>query len=176
MSLKQRHSHVICRKKQQGFLIPLAIFILVVMSMFGLVLSRNTNLTAASPTLELMTLQAFYAAESGSYRGMKHLFFPDASTRNGVDIRCGELNTTHPWNLPHDFTVDGLKLCTAVVTCTCAYTDESPCVPGTAANYLPSTPVGQLTSFYTIESVATCGSGNFRAVRTIETGAMMKQE
>lgn len=155
--------------KQKGFLIPLAVFILVVMSMFALTVSRSTVQATSSTSLELMTLQAFYAAESGSYRGMQTLFFPDPSSRMDVDTRCINLNATH------NFVITGLKMCSAVVTCACVYTDTSSCSPGTPANYLPSTPYGQLTSFYKLTSVATCGSGNFRSVRTVETGAMMSQ-
>lgn len=156
-------------RQQQGFLIPLAIFILVVMSMFALTVSRSNIQLSSSTSLELTTLQAFYAAESGGYRGMQTLFFPDASSRNGVDTRCAALNTTH------NFVVNGLAGCSAVVTCTCVYTDNTVCAPGTAANYLLSTPTGQFTSFYRITSVATCGTGNFRSVRTIDTGAMLGQ-
>lgn len=158
--------------KQKGFLIPLAIFILVVMSLYALTVSRSTVQNSGSATLELATLQTFYAAESGSYRGMKALFFPSSSARIGVDTRCLSLKTTPVIN---NFSVTGLDNCSAKVSCTCLYSDESECTPGIAINY-SAPPAGKDISFYKITSEATCGTGNFKAVRTIDAGAMMKQE
>jgi MSHA biogenesis protein MshP len=160
-------------KKEQGFLLPLAIFIVVVMGVFALAISRNTIQTGTSVVLEVVSTQAFYAAESGAQRGMQVLFFPTApanNTRQQVDSRCVGLNTTYT------FTVAGLNGCSAAVTCRCKYQDEAGCSPGTAANYLANTAAILSTSFYTISSVATCGSGNLRSVRTIEAGSFLKQE
>jgi MSHA biogenesis protein MshP len=156
--------------QQQGFLLPLTLFILVVMSLFALVLSRNTIQTSTSATLEMVSVQAFYAAESGAQRGMKKLFYPDASSRQSADARCLEPSVTHA------FTVTGLKNCTAVVSCSCLYQDNTACAPAVASNYSISVSVARLTSFYTISSVATCGNGNLRAVRTIEVASMLRQE
>jgi MSHA biogenesis protein MshP len=157
-------------KKQQGFLIPLALFILVVMSLFALVLSRNTIQTSTSATLEMISVQAFYAAESGGQRGMQVLFFPDPSSRQAVDTRCVALSNTYT------YTVAGLNNCSATVTCNCLYSDNSACAPAAASNYSTSAATGKLISFYKISSVATCGNGNLRAVRTIEAGSFLEQE
>ncbi|HWV15957.1 MAG TPA: MSHA biogenesis protein MshP [Cellvibrio sp.] len=156
--------------KQQGFLLPLAVFILIIMGAFALVLSRNTIQSNSSATLEMMTVQAFYAAESGSYRGMQTLFFPASGSRNGIDTRCAAMNVTH------NFSVTGLKNCSAVVTCSCLYADNTTCDASTAANYSSSAATLKLTSFYKLSSLATCGVGNLRSVRTVDAGAMMKQE
>lgn len=157
-------------KKQNGFLIPLAIFILVVMSLFALVLSRNTIQTSTSATLEMISTQAFYTAESGGQRGMQNLFFPDASSRQAVDTRCAALNSNYA------FTVTGLNNCSAVVTCTCLYPDNTACAPATSANYSTTAATNKLISFYKISSVGTCGSGTLRSVRTIEAGSFLEQE
>jgi MSHA biogenesis protein MshP len=159
-------------KNQHGFLMPLAIFIVVVMGVFALAISRTTIQASTSGTLEFVSTQAFYAAESGTQRAMQTLFFPDASSRQQVDNRCENLNVTH------NFTVPGLNGCSAVVTCTCRYADNSGsnCAPGTPANYTSSAPQNITTSFYTITSTATCGSGTLRAVRTIQAGSFLKQE
>jgi MSHA biogenesis protein MshP len=158
------------QKRQQGFLLPLAIFIVVVMGVFALTISRNTIQTGTSATLEAISVQAFYAAESGAQRGMQSLFYPDASSRQQVDTRCVGLNTTHT------FTVPGLKACSAVVTCTCVFQDSTSCGPINAANYAAAAGVNRLTTFYKISSAATCGSGNLKATRTIEAGSFLKQE
>ncbi len=157
-------------KKQQGFLIPLALFILVVMSLFAVVLSRNTIQTSNASTLEMISIQAFYTAESGGQRAMKTLFFPNASTRQSVDLRCAALSSTY------SYSVTGLKNCSAVATCSCLYTDNTACTPATAANYSTAAATNKLISFYKISSVATCGSGNLRSVRTIEVGSFLEQE
>ena len=158
------------KKSQQGFLMPLAIFIVVVMGLFALVISRSAIQTSTSSTQEIISIQAFYAAESGAQRGMQVLFFPDASFRQQVDTRCVGLNTTYT------FTVPGLNNCSAVVTCSCAFQDETSCSPITASNYTSTAAANRLTSFYRIASTATCGSGNLRSVRTIEVGSFLKQE
>ncbi len=160
-------------KKQQGFLLPLAIFIVVVMGMFALVIARTTIQSNTSATLEAISTQTFYAAESGAQRGMQALYFPTApvdNSRQQVDGRCVALNTTHT------FIVPGLNNCSAVVTCTCRFQDNVSCAPVTAANYSSTAAQNRLTSFYTITSQATCGSGNLRSVRTIEAGSFLKQE
>jgi MSHA biogenesis protein MshP len=156
--------------QQQGFLLPLTLFILVVMSIFALVLSRNTIQTSTSATLEMVNVQAFYAAESGAQRGMKKLFFPDASSRQSVDARCLEPAITHVLN------VTGLKNCTAVVTCSCVYEDNSVCAPAVVSHYSTAASATKLSSFYTISSVGTCGNGNLRSVRTIEVSSFLRQE
>ena len=158
------------KKSQQGFLMPLAIFIVVVMGLFALVISRSAIQTSSSSTQEIISTQAFYAAESGAQRGMQTLFFPDASLRQQVDTRCVGLNTTFT------DTVAGLKNCSTVVTCACNFQDETTCAPISAANYTSAAGVNRLTSFYRITSTATCGAGNLRSVRTIEAGSFLKQE
>ena len=171
MYLKLIHSKPI-HKQQQGFLLPLAIFIVVVMGVFALVLSRNTIQVSTSAVQEAISTQAFYAAESGAQRGMQVLFFDttQALTRQAVDGRCVALNTTYT------FTVSGLNNCSAVVTCTCQFQDETHCAPITPANYTAAAASNKLSSFYRITSAATCGSGNLRAERTIDAGSFLKQE
>lgn len=159
-------------KQQQGFLLPLAIFIVVVMGIFALVLSRNTIQAGTSAVQEAISTQTFYAAESGAQRGMQVLFLDktQALTRQAVDGRCAALNATYTYTVP------GLNNCSAVVACTCRYQNALACASGTASNYTVGAPVANLTSFYTITSTATCGSGSLRAERIIEAGAFLKQE
>ena len=135
-----------------------------------MVLSRNTIQTSTSAVLEMVTVQTFYAAESGAQRGMQTLFFPDPGVRNIVDTRCNAMSSTY------NFTVPGLKGCSAVVSCVCRYQDNSLCAPGIAANYSSTALPDTLTSFYTVTSAATCGTGNIRSTRTIEAGSFLRQE
>jgi len=157
--------------RQQGFLLPLSVFIVVVMGLFALVLSRNTIQSNTSAVQEAISTQTFYAAESGAQRGMQNLFFPDARIRQQVDARCVAMASTN-----FAFTVPGLNNCTAVVSCTCRFSDDSNCAPITAANYSAAAIPARVNSFYRITSVATCGVANLRSVRTIEVSAFLRQE
>jgi MSHA biogenesis protein MshP len=139
--------------KQRGFLLPLALFILVVMGVLALTISRTSIQTQTSGIQEMMNVQAFYAAESGAQRGMQQLFSPGSiPTRDDVDSKC------NGWSQTYSFTANGLKACTA----------EVDCVLTKDAN--------DIRSFYTIASIGRCGKDNFRAERTIEVGAHMMEE
>lgn len=140
--------------RQRGFLIPLAIFIVVVMSFFAIALWRTTVQTSLSGAQELVSVQAFYAAESGAQEAMQVLFFPDASSRAGVNGRCNTLNISTSFN-----GVTGLNGCSVQVTCACA-----------------NCGTGDASSYYTIESTGSCGSGLMSASRTIKVGSFMDQE
>ncbi len=166
------------KQKQQGFLLPLAIFIVVVMGLFALVLSRNTIQAGTSAVQEVISTQAFYAAETGAQLGMQNLFFPDPSQRQQVDLRCANLVSApivRAYALGTANDIPGLNGCTVTATCACLYQNNNACAPATAANYAGtgSTP---LSSFYRITSNATCGTGNLRATRTVEVGSFLEQE
>lgn len=155
MSLNLHHIQrpFACARKQRGFLIPLAIFIVVVMSLFAVALWRTTVQTSLSGAQEMVTVQAFYAAESGAQNGMQELFFPDDSNRGAIDARCTALSLTASFA-----GIAGLNNCSAQVSCTC----------------VDCNPAG-VTSFYTITSVGSCGSGLMSAVRTVRVGSFMDE-
>lgn len=156
-------------KKQSGFLIPLALFIVVVMGLLALVLTRNSNLSQRGFTQELLSTQAFYASETGTQRAMQTLFFPNASSRQAVDSRCAGLTTTYNFS-----GVDGLNLCQAQVACTCVYQNNVSCAAATAANYQNNS--ANHTSIYTITSRGTCSAGEITASRQIQASAYLEQE
>ncbi|MCH7741204.1 MAG: MSHA biogenesis protein MshP [Proteobacteria bacterium] len=138
---------------QHGFLIPLAIFILVVMGFFAITIARITGQTAIATAQEAVTIASFYAAESGARYAMNQLFYDTASpiSRVTVDANCTAVDSS---NLT--FTVDGLRGCSAAINCSRT---------ADAAN---------TTSYYRIQSQATCGSGAVSAERTVEISAYMK--
>lgn len=138
-------------RHQQGFLLPLALFILVVMGVLALTISRTSIQTQTSSIQEFTNIQSFYAAESGAQRGMQHLFLNAALLRADVDGRCTG------WNQTYNFTVAGLRGCTAQVSCTFA------------------TDTGNTRSFYTLNSVGVCGTDQYRAERSIQVGSFMEQ-
>jgi MSHA biogenesis protein MshP len=158
------------RRHQRGFLLPLALFILVVMGALALTISRTSVQTQNASIQEFMNVQAFYAAESGAQRAMQNLFLATAN-RQATDQACVAMAINQSFA-----TVNGLKACTAAVTCTCTYQNNTACAPATAANYLQTATVGLTRSFYTLRSVGTCGpNDHFRAVRTLEVGALREQ-
>lgn len=164
-----KHCRPQLAKQQRGFLIPLALFIVVVMGFLALVITRTSTQTNTASTQELLSVQAFYAAESGTQKGMQILFFPDASVRQNVDTLC--LAMSQNYNFPG---IIGLKHCQAQVSCTCRYNNGAACAPATAANYAETTSVPG--SFYRITSIASCGQANYRAERTIQAGAFLEED
>lgn len=154
---------------QRGFLLPLALFIIVVMGVLALTISRTATQSQSVVMQEFMSLQSFYAAESGAQRALQILFFPDASARQGVDNRCMNLNQ----NINFSFSGQG-QLCSAQISCSCVYPTGATCEPAIAANYSNNSPV--TTSYYTITSLGSCGADMLRAQRTLNVGSFMEQE
>lgn len=165
LSCLERHSS---RLTQQGFLIPVAAFIVVIMTIFAATLTRTSSTSNAAFVQEAVSLQAFYAAESGAQAGMSRLFYPEPANRLAADSRCasGVANTqTDP---------AGFQGCNIEVTCSCLYEDGSACNVSTAGNYDGSN--GRFYSFYTLRSEAQCGVNPLNAIRTIEVSAYMRDE
>ena len=90
-------------RKQRGFLLPVAIFILVVMSAFALTLWRTTTQTSISISQELLSAQAFYAAESGAQLGAAKLLAGAACEDPMLD--------------GYNFSAPGLSQCTVSIGC-----------------------------------------------------------
>ena len=141
------------RTAQQGFLMPLAIFILVAMGFFAITISRVTGQTAIATTQEAVSVASFYAAESGAQYAMNQLFYDTGSaiSRVSVDANCAAVNGS---NLA--FTVIGLNGCSTSITCA------------------RSVDGANTTSYYRIQSQANCGSASVSAQRNIEISAFMK--
>lgn len=137
-------------KREQGFMIPLALFILVGMLALALAASRLTGQSSTSATLELMSTHAFYAAESGGQYGMHQLFFNVVDQADATS-RCTGLATTLNFS---GTAASGLQSCQTTVSCA------------------SHTTAG--TSFYTVTSAASCGSGSLSAQRTIQISAFME--
>lgn len=152
---------------QRGFLMPVAAFILAVMGLLALTLSRNTAQTSIAASQEAIAVQTFYAAESGAQWGANQLFYNTgaALTRLAVDGDCNAMTGDI------DFTVPGLKGCNVQVTCACVFRDNTACTAVAGADYDGS---GRYRSFYNITSAATCGGGQVDAARTIVISAFLE--
>jgi len=55
--------------KQQGFLLPVALFIIVVIGGLALMVSKKVSESTATYIISGVSTQAFYAAESGAQAG-----------------------------------------------------------------------------------------------------------
>lgn len=132
-------------RKQDGLLIPVAMVIVVGIAVLALTISRITSQASISAYNEGISLQAFYAAESGAYYGMNQLLFNEA-VRADVDTNCSDLNS----NAAITGMANGLQACTVTVTCAV------------------ETVAGSIQSYYTIVSSAECGSGEIFAERSVE--------
>jgi MSHA biogenesis protein MshP len=140
-------------KHQTGFLLPLAVFILVAMSFFAVTIARITGQTAIATTQEAISAAAFHSAESGAGFAMSQLFYDTgaAISRASVDGNCTAVNGS-----TLNFTVPGLNGCSANLTCS------------------RSIDATDITSYYRVQSQGNCGSGSVSAQRTIEVSATMK--
>ena len=142
-------------RRQQGFLIPLALFIVIVLGFLALAISRMGVQTHMSSAQELVSVQAFYAAESGAQAGMHQLFWGAGNNIDTVNANCGGLV-----NLTIDFdATPGLGGGSASVSCFC-----------------DSCGASEATSFYRIESTGNCGAGVISANRTIRVSAYMNRQ
>lgn len=155
-SLFSRHNALPCNKKNQaGFLIPLALFILVGLGGLAVAINQMSSQSNTAYTLEGVSMQAFYAAETGAQFAMNYLMF-DVSGRGGVDgsdANCASMPATLE-NFPST-SAAGLQACSIDIEC------QLRTVPGSP------------TSYYTITSTATCGGGNLMSERTIEVSAFL---
>ena len=136
--------------KQDGFLIPMAMFIVVGMVALAVAIARMGSASFSAAVLEGISAQALYAAESGAYYAMNQLVF-DVNTRSVSDANCTSLNGSSL-----SFNVSGLNNCTTQISCSVA-TDS-----------------GNTSSYYSIQSAAQCGGGDLRSERTVEVNAVMQ--
>lgn len=137
-------------KKQRGFLMPLALFIVVGLGALALALSRAGTASASSVVLEGISTQAFYAAESGAQYAMHRLMF-DASDRVEVDGRCAVVDGDSL-----ALTVSGLSGCRVKLKC-----DRQVIL-------------GSEVHIYNLTSAATCGGGDLIAKRTLSVSALLE--
>lgn len=132
-------------KKQAGFLMPLALFILVGIGALALTISRLSSGQFSSAVQETLSVQAFYAAESGSQLAMNRILFNVASKAD-ADLNCTNVNGSNI-----TYSVTGLRDCAVQLSCSAV------------AN------TGETAGVYKLQSVATCGGGNLLAERRLVT-------
>lgn len=125
----------------QGFSLPMALFILVILGLLAVVLFRTIALGQLSVTQEVLSARAFLAADSGAQAAMMRLF-----PVSGAAASC-----TGGAGLSETLTVSGLQQCAITVVCSQAMVDSE--------------------AVYSVTSTGTCTAGSLRASRVIEVGA-----
>lgn len=141
------HSFLPHKKSQAGFLMPLALFIVVGLGALAIAISRMGAGSFSSAVQETLSVQAFYAAESGAQYGMNQLLF-DAADKTAVDARCASVN-----GATLNFAVAGLRDCNVAITCAA------------------QSNAGESAGIYRLTSLATCGGGDLLAQRRVVTAA-----
>lgn len=135
--------HRVPARRQTGFSMPVAIFILVVMALIGTAMVQLVSTGHMSVANEALSTRAFYAAESGAQWGMNRLFPPTGSSCPATSCVASSSLT---------FTAAGLSGCSAVVVCTGLGTFSG-------------------REHYGLTSTGTCGSSETTATREIEVRA-----
>ena len=137
--------------RQRGFLMPLALFIILIMGGMALTVARYTGQSATATVQEEITVRAFYAAESGAQFAMNRVLYDTANaiTQGNAQTRCDNLAS------PLSFTAAGMQTCSANLSCT--YSNVS------------------RDSYFTINSIGICGTGTpFRAQRTVVVSSFLQ--
>ncbi|MGI1678359.1 MAG: hypothetical protein K6L75_06500 [Cellvibrionaceae bacterium] len=140
-------------KKQQGWLMPMAAFIVVVMGLLAVNLSRIGTQSSFTRVQEQVSIQAFFTAESVAQFAMNQLFYSTSSTisRTYSTNACSSVNGD---NL--SFSAAGMNGCTAIVSCT-ASVDGADSI-----------------TFYEIQSRAQCGVEPIWSERTVTVKAFLE--
>ena len=132
---------------QAGFSVPMAIFILVVVSMLGVAMINSLNRGQESVAREVVSLRALLAAESAAELGL------NCALEQGG---CGCANTVVGFTAmtglsPITYTGDGLANCVANVLCRTVEINS--------------------VDYFAIRSSAECGPTSDRAHRIVEVQA-----
>lgn len=142
-------------RSQQGFLLPIAMFILVALGALALTVARFSGQASIAGVQEGVSLQAFYAAESGAQYAMSQLYYVasggSAIDRVAVATNCASVNGD-----TINFSGAGLNNCSTSIVCSA------------------SSDAGSATSFFTIASAAVCGVGEVSASRTLEVSSFIR--
>lgn len=140
-------------KQQQGWLMPMAAFIIVVMGLLALSLSRTGTQSNFSRVQEHMSVQAFFTAESAAQFVMNQLFYNTSTTisRTSATNACSTVNGN-----TLNFSAEGMNGCSATVQCN------------------SSINTADTITFYEIQSRARCGVEPVWSERTVTVKAFIE--
>lgn len=124
---------------------PVAVFIIVVMALLAAAMGRIGSQSSMSIVQEQVSLQAFYAAESGAQLVMTRLTYPNADPALAASA-CSSLNGS-----VLTLTAPGMQNCRVSHQC-----------------------VEPEPGFFTITSTGECGQGSLSATRSIEVATVVE--
>ena len=96
-------------KQQAGAGLPIAIFIITVLSLIVLSMSQLQESSGKAISLQIQSQRAFFAAESGAQVAVTAVLPEDS----GDSVSCAAAPTSSPIN----FSASGLSSCQANITC-----------------------------------------------------------
>ncbi len=139
------HRHVLSRSfsyaKQRGVGLPATIFLIVIIALIVLALSDINKKSGLGFGQDFYSMKAFYAAESGAQVALNRVFVGAQSCSNALADIDFDDSAVNP----------GLDQCDTVLNC------RQDIVEG--------------ITYYTFNSIATCGTGFEQAQRSIEVRA-----
>ncbi|MCV6624765.1 MAG: hypothetical protein OIF38_01630 [Cellvibrionaceae bacterium] len=140
-------------RDQAGFVLPVALFLLIAAAALALGLSRSSATVPLIAMQELYSQRAYYAADSGANYALSYLLLRAEPNRSDSDGYCTELNTAQI-----SYSTAGLEGCSASLSC-----QQRAGSPNNA-------------SYYIITSKGMCGQAPYDASRTIAVSAYLPGE
>jgi MSHA biogenesis protein MshP len=144
------HVSIHARKRQAGFLIPLALFIVIGASTLAIAMSQMAAGARSSAVLTAFNAQAFYSADAGIQLALHKLYYNN-DNQAAVDAACVAFDGSSI-----NFTEEGLVGCSTELSC------------GITAS------VDGTVSVYNLLSQSTCGQGDYEVGRRVSASAYMK--
>lgn len=136
-------------KKQQGSMLMVALFIIVVMGLLVAALSRLVISSSSMVSTEVLGARAFFAAQSGLELGLAELYPLQRKTSASDDTATGE-PAVCPNEEDYVFSTSGLAQCKAKVSC------------------VGSDDTNAGIRHYYLTSIGSCGEGSYTSSRTLE--------
>ncbi|MGH1371203.1 MAG: hypothetical protein ACRBBW_04150 [Cellvibrionaceae bacterium] len=137
-------------------MLPVVMFLIIALGALALTVARFSGQSSLAAAQEAISLQAFYAAESGGQYAMNQVYYVasggSAITRAAATANCASVNGDLV-----NFGGAGLANCSATITC-------SSNVDG-----------GSATTFFSISSNGNCGSGSTSASRRIQVSSFIRE-
>lgn len=151
MSLNKHYVNALGQvNKQAGFLIPLALFIVVGAATLGVAIGQVAAGSRSSAVLLALNNQALSAADAGVQTALHRMYY-GAQTRAIVDANCGTVDGT-----TISLSGVGVDGCNITVNCSVAVSALDD------------------VSLYSIQSQSMCGSGDYETSRLIVAESYMR--
>ena len=138
------------RQKQQGSALIVAVFIMVVMALLVLSLSKLLTSSSENVSYEVLGTRAFFAAQSGMEQGLTQLF--PLSAASTYCAPAGTQGTAPETTVSFPVTANGLQGCSYTLSCSSGR----------------ATAAATETIYYQLTSTGLCGSGQLQTSRTIQ--------